>query len=130
MEVRCAFDKHHKMIKSLLSHYLKCHIDEYNESRKNGWFCVKNSSNIFASKRKKEKHDAKCKYCQEAKNKPYEDEVSLIGHEIIEQKMPKEKKQIDFPILNFDQFIIEDKDKFIKNEDYKKEIEEEKNILY
>ena len=44
--------------------------------------------------------------------------------------MPKEKKQIDFPILNFDQFIIEDKDKFIKNEDYKKEIEEEKNILY
>ncbi len=129
---KCVFNKNHKMNCPLLNHYIKCHLDEYNNCMKNGWYCEKINTRIFPTKIRKEKHDAKCEYCQAKKNKKniFEDSISIAGHQIIEEKMPKDKKQINLPIFDFDQFIIKDDNKFIKDEDYKKEIEEEKNILY
>ena len=131
----CAFDKNHKMKKSLYNHYCDCHQEEMKLCQEKGWYCANDQFKFFPSKIKKEKHDKKCQYCQEAKKKENEPK-NINAHDdttisrIIEEKVPKPKREIDLPIFNFDEFIINDDSKYIKSEDYQKEIEEERNILY
>jgi len=127
MEV-CIFNKNHKMKKSLLSHYSKCHQKEYKEIQDKGWYCKENTSNIFKDQLHKDKHDENCNFCKKGK---VNEDISINGHEEIERKMSEPKKQIQFPIFDFDKYIKKvDKKYYLKKEDFKNEIDEEKNILY
>ena len=127
----CVFDKNHKMKKSLLSHYIKCHEDDYKASKENGWFCCNNPLNIFANIEQKERHDKNCEFCQKGKDLLYKEDISKIGHEIIEKKLPEDKKEIDFPILDFDEYIKKFNDyNYLKQKDIQYFLNEEKNILY
>ena len=131
MEV-CVFDKNHKMKKSVLMHYLKCHKDEYQNCKANKWYCEENTFIIFPNKELKDKHDEKCEFCKKKKNNiniTFFDEISVYGHEVIEAKVPKPKKEVNFPVFDFDKYIIKDKSS-IKLNDLDSFIEQEKNILY
>ena len=127
----CVFNKHHIMKKSLLAHYLKCHINDYKRSKKNGWFCIKNTSKIFRNEEETEKHCKNCEFCQKKNDVNYIEEVSTFGHEVIEKKMPKDKFEINFPKFDFDKYKRKvDESKYIKNEDFLDYIDQEKNIFY
>ena len=127
----CAFDKNHIMKKSLLSHYIKCHQNDYKTSKDNGWFCVNDPLYIFANKEQKERHDKNCEFCQKGKDIIYEEEISIIGHETIEKKMPKDKKIIDFPKFDFDKYIKKMNDNnYLKQEEIQYFIDKEKSTLY
>ena len=128
MEV-CVFDKNHKMKKSLFNHYIKSHLKKYNECRINGWYCIKNTLNLFINKEQKEKHDKKCTYCQKFKENKNENDISEFGLKVIEEKLPKDKRNFVFPIFDFDAYIKKEKDNYIKENDFLDDIEEEKNIL-
>ena len=95
----CAFNKNPTIKRSLLKHYLKSHKKEYEESQNNGWYCENAPLNIFKDQIQKDKHDENCNFYKGGKN--FED-ISKIGHEIIESKIPDEKKSLDFPKFNFD----------------------------
>ena len=134
MEV-CVFDKNHKMKKSLLMHYLRSHPIEYKRCKLNKWYCEKNNLIIFPDKEQKDKHDEKCQFCKSKKNndEKFFEEISEYGHEVIEAKMPKPKKEVNFPTFDFDKFIIKDNSSIKLNElnDYLAPfIEPEKSILY
>ena len=127
----CVFDKNHKTKKSLLAHYIKCHQSDYKRSKENGWFCCNNPLNIFANQEQKERHNKKCEFCQKGKDIIYEEEVSKMGHEIIEKKMPEEKKIIEFPKFKFDKYINKFNNKnYFTDEEIQLFIDKEKNILY
>ena len=130
MEV-CIFDKNHKMKKSLLMHYLRSHEVEYKRCQANKWYCEKNNLILFPNKEQKDKHDEKCLFCKSKKinNEISFDEISIYGHEAIESKMPKIKKEVKFPVFDFDKYIKKDISSINLN-DLDSFIEQEKNILY
>ena len=117
------------MKKSLLSHYIKSHLKEYKLSQKNGWFCSKNSLNIFANQLQKEKHDKDCSFCQSGK-KIFEESISITGFNNIKEKMPEDKIYIEFPKFDFEVYIKKhNKNSYLK-ERSKKNIYDETYILY
>ena len=123
----CAFNKNHIIKRSLLKHYLKSHQKEYEEIQNNGWYCKNSSLTFFKDQIQKDKHDENCKFCKGEKN---DEDISVMGHKIIESKMPEEKKHIDFPKFNFDEYIKQiDKKQYLKKEDFQNEIDEEINII-
>ena len=144
----CIFNKNHIIgKKSIENHYVKSHLKEYSNSMNKGWFCRRVKSNIFKDQKEMDKHISKCQicqiYCGEKRNnkihKNSEDnnddnnsliDISVAGMKIIEEKLPKDKKKIDFPTLDLDKYKkIDNK---ITNTDLELInilIEEEKNLF-
>ena len=129
MEV-CVFNKNHKMKRSLLMHYLYSHRDEFQRCKANRWFCEKNPLIIFPDKEQKDKHDKKCEFCQKKINNDETsfDEISVYGHNVLESKVPKPKKEVKFPVFDFDKYKKDISS--INLNDLDSFIEQEKNILY
>ena len=129
MEV-CIFDKNHKMKKSLLMHYLKIHPSHYQRCKANKWFCEKNPLILFPDKEQKDKHDKKCEVCKKKINndETFFDEISVYGHKVLESKVPKPKKEVKFPVFDFDKYKKDISS--INLNDLDSFIEQEKNILY
>ena len=126
----CVYDKNHKMKISLLSHYIRCHENEYRKSKKEGLYCLNNPLNVFANKVQKGKHDKDCAFCGNKKSK-IEEDISKTGYDIIEKKMPEEKRNIKFPRFDFDIYIKKNKENnYLKNGSSKNFNYEESNILY
>ena len=110
-------------------HYINCHLKEYKKCRKNDWYCKGNNSKLFKNEEQKEKHKKKCIYCQKSKENKNENDISEFGLNIIKEKLPKEKRNFDFPIFNYDNYINKEKDNYIKGNDILDDIEGEKNIF-
>ena len=120
--------------KSLANHYHKSHTEKKKKIMNNGWFCRdKNKSLIFLNQAEMDKHMDKCEICQKRCGIK-QDETTFLSESTIKkikEKLPKDKKHIDFPYFDFTKYIIPDDKRLINldSELVKELIEEEKNIV-
>ena len=135
----CMFNKNHIIgKKSLKNHYQKIHSKEYSKIMNNGWFC-RSGSKLFQNQIEMDYHMKECKNCQMfCGKKENVDEntldfisISQIGLENIKNKLPKDKKVIDFPTLDFNEFKVKsDKITNLESELIKELIEKEEEIIF
>ena len=116
----CMFNKNHMIgKKSLENHYQKIHSKEYSKIMNNGWFC-RGEFKLFQNQIEMDYHMKVCKNCQMCcgKNENNDENtldfisMSRTGIESIKNKLPNDKKVIDFPIFDFNIFKV-DRDKII-----------------